>query len=94
MVICKFYFILLLNLQIIITDYITYPLIKIKNKPLNDEIKSYIFSEIFDTYYLIRINISNNKQADCIIIGEDIDLLINETVNDYYIKSSSTFQKI
>ena len=92
MITVEFYFILLLNFQRILTNYITYPLIKIKNKPKNDEITSYIFSELFDTNYLISINISNNIKVDCSIIDDSIDLSINETINDYLLKSSSTFE--
>ena len=88
----EFYFILLLNLQNVLTDYITYPIIKIKNEPQNEEIKSYIFSELFDTHYFIRINVTNNNPVDCAIICESTDFLINETVNDYYLNSSSTFE--
>ena len=88
-----FYLILLFNFQQIFTDYITYPLIKIKNEPLNDDIKSSIYSELFNTYYLIRINISNNNSVDCRIISDEIDLSINETVNNYSLKSSLTLEK-
>ena len=82
----------MINLQTVFTDYVTYPLVKIKNKEKNDEIQSYIYSEIFDTYYLIKINIPNNDPVDCAINCDGIDLSINEIVNNYYLNSSSTFK--
>ena len=90
----EFYFILLLNIRTILTDYITYPLVKIKNNPKNDEITSYIYSELFDTHYLIKMDLPNNHQVDCSIDMVDINLQINETVNNYYLNSSSTFEKV
>ena len=63
-----FYFILLLNIRKILTDYITYPLVKIKNNPKNDEITSYIFSELFDTNYLIEMDLPNNQKVKCNVI--------------------------
>ena len=87
-----FYFSFLLNLKTCFTDYITYPLIKIKNEPQNDEITTYIFSEIFDTHYFIKINLPNNNSVNCSIIGNNIDLSINESINDYYLNSSPTFE--
>ena len=92
MITFKLYFIFILNLKKILSDYITFPLIKLKNESQNDDIQSCILSELFDTYYLIRINLSNNNQTDCTISSKGINLSINETVNNYPIKSSSTFE--
>ena len=89
-----FSFLLIIFLfQNTISDYVTFPLQKIKKKPINANIKSYIYSELFDLVYYITLNISDkNIPIECSINSTSKTLLINETLNKYDMKSSPTYK--